>query len=344
MEQELTLKKSGSVSILMKKFRAPFVCGVLLITGFVMLLYGEYRAGFRDHLVRERAFARGLHESCNLLVRELTSSGFEKDKLRAVFDILVDSARPLKSVVVFRASTIVAASKNSGPGFIPSSMTGERELDGTYFIWSPVESIGDGAILVTGLYFSGSPKSKSRHSSRFAWNFFISSIAIIGAMLLWALSIYTRELSAKLEQERTEKEHLNQLRLSAAGLAHETKNPLGIILGLAQRLTVSQEVSSEVKETACQIMDSAENASSRLGEFIEYARLREARIQPVQGKMIVERAVSILQPDFDDSGISITSETENISIACDEEMTLQVLLNLPPEFTSCLPKRFLRNC
>ena len=60
--------------------------------------------------------------------------------------------------------------------------------------------------------------------------------------------------------------------LAAAGLAHETRNPLGIILGLAQRLSDDSNADAQSRKVAEQIVDAADMATERLSDFITFAR------------------------------------------------------------------------
>ncbi len=59
------------------------------------------------------------------------------------------------------------------------------------------------------------------------------------SLITWITVIRSRLLAGQLEAERARRAHLEELGLAAAGLAHETKNPLGIILGLAQQISAN---------------------------------------------------------------------------------------------------------
>ena len=75
--------------------------------------------------------------------------------------------------------------------------------------------------------------------------------------------------------------HLREMNLAAAGLAHETKNPLNIIRGLAQMISRQEDASSAVREKSRGIVDEADRVTAQLNEFINYSRPREVKRAPV---------------------------------------------------------------
>jgi signal transduction histidine kinase len=158
--------------------------------------------------------------------------------------------------------------------------------------------------------------------------FFLVASTAAGVLLAWALGVRSRLLEAALDRSRSERNHLEEFGLTAAGLAHETKNPLGIILGLAQRISRHPEDPEKVREMAVQIQDAADRATARLGEFLSFARLEEPRLALRDGREILERAVEALRPDFEERRVALALETDHLEFLCDAEMTTQVVVNL----------------
>jgi signal transduction histidine kinase len=151
-------------------------------------------------------------------------------------------------------------------------------------------------------------------------------IGAIGAA--WALGIRAREMSSALEVERQQRAHLEEMSLAAAGLAHETKNPLGIISGLAQRIEHDPGLSDKTRGAAEQIIDAADRAAARLGEFMSYAKTREPDLAPVDVRDVLDKALSVLEHDFEDAGVAVTATVGVPRIVADTDMLLQILLNL----------------
>ncbi len=158
--------------------------------------------------------------------------------------------------------------------------------------------------------------------------FLVVALMATGILGAWAQSIRSSTLASELEKERTEREHLEELGLTAAGLAHETKNPIGIMLGLAQRIAKHPDDSDVVRNMAEQIQDAADRASGRLGEFLEYSRLREPKFEMYKADDVIERIAMALSTDFNTMGVTLTSQVEKAKLRCDKDMIGQVLVNL----------------
>ncbi|MEM8995988.1 MAG: sensor histidine kinase [Acidobacteriota bacterium] len=132
----------------------------------------------------------------------------------------------------------------------------------------------------------------------------------------------------RLGREQRERERYEELSLAASGLAHETKNPLGIIRGLAQRLATSDAVDPSTRRRAGQILDQADRAASRLGDFLSYASLRDPKIDVVDLDALLRYAREVLAPDLEAKEIRCRVETGGAAVLADEEMLLQIVLNL----------------
>lgn len=151
---------------------------------------------------------------------------------------------------------------------------------------------------------------------------------LLALFFAWALGIRSRAVSHDLEQERRKRAHHEELGLAAAGLAHETKNPLGIISGLAQRIEGDPEISDKAREAVGHIIDAADRAAVRLGEFMNYAKQADATMVPIDAKVTLSHAVEVLQPDYESAGVSLSTDLRVDRIVADEEMLIQIVLNL----------------
>mgnify|MGYP001548219823 CR=1 FL=1 len=183
-------------------------------------------------------------------------------------------------------------------------------------------------LFVVGLSLRHGKMLTSNRSRNSIFLFAIFALLSVGILYAWTQSISASIVTAELEKEKTEREHLEELGLTAAGLAHETKNPIGIMLGLAQRIARHPGDAEEVRHMAEQIQDAADRASGRLGEFLKYSRLREPKIEVQNGQELIKRIVTALSPDFEVTGVSLDVETEPLSFKCDKDMITQVLVNL----------------
>ena len=65
----------------------------------------------------------------------------------------------------------------------------------------------------------------------------LATLAVLGLGLAWRNLAKTSELQIRLVRASELNSHLKEMNLAAAGLAHETRNPLNIIRGLAQMIS-----------------------------------------------------------------------------------------------------------
>lgn len=156
----------------------------------------------------------------------------------------------------------------------------------------------------------------------------VAWVAIATLVLAWSWSIRSRDLRMALETERRERERLAEMSLAAAGLAHETRNPLGLILGVAQRLAAASDVDRTAREAAEQIMDAADRATARLSDFIHFARIPVPQVMEVSAVEVLNRVTSVLRPDFEEAGVRLALSVEDLRIHCDPTMLEQVIINL----------------
>ena len=85
------------------------------------------------------------------------------------------------------------------------------------------------------------------------------------------------ELQIRLVRASELNSHLKEMNLAAAGLAHETRNPLNIIRGLAQMLSKQTDAPPDIREKTRVIMDETDKVTAQLTEFINYsARAKSA--------------------------------------------------------------------
>lgn len=156
----------------------------------------------------------------------------------------------------------------------------------------------------------------------------LALIGVVALLTAWVMGSRSRSLAHRLEAERVRRSHLEELSLAASGLAHETKNPLGIIRGLAQRLEREPDLPSSQRAAAGQILEEADRAVSRLGEFMSYARVREPELASVEARRVLDKAVAVLAADLESTGVTARIEAVETHVVADEDMLLQVVLNL----------------
>ncbi|MBL9189560.1 MAG: hypothetical protein JNK23_18920 [Opitutaceae bacterium] len=152
--------------------------------------------------------------------------------------------------------------------------------------------------------------------------------AALGAALAWRNLRKNAELQIRLVKAVEMNTHLSGMNFAAAGLAHETRNPLNLIRGLAHMITMEPQSSPKLKEHAATIIEEADRVTVQLNEFIHYSKPREAHLGPVEVSALVSDVVRTLQPDLEEKQIQLTSGTAPLMVEADAALFRQALFNL----------------
>src|ERR1039458_8719638 len=121
--------------------------------------------------------------------------------------------------------------------------------------------------------------------------------------------------------------HLKEMNLAAAGLAHETRNPLNIIRGLAQMISKQPGTAAEIQRKSRDIIDEADKVAAQLNEFINSPRPPETRRPKLPLGSVVNEVVRALKYDLEEKKISLQVKGEQLSIEADEQSLRHGLLD-----------------
>jgi signal transduction histidine kinase len=157
---------------------------------------------------------------------------------------------------------------------------------------------------------------------------FFAGMSTIGAGLVWRNISKTAELQIRLVRASELNSHLKEMNLAAAGLAHETRNPLNIIRGMAQMLSKQPGAPAEIREKTRAIVDETDKVTAQLNEFINYSRPREVRRTRLALNAVVNEVVRALNYDLEEKKIHMEIKGEPIVIEADDQLFRQVLFNL----------------
>jgi len=156
----------------------------------------------------------------------------------------------------------------------------------------------------------------------------LGALAAVAAALAWRNLATSSELQIRLIRASELNTHLKEMNLAAAGLAHETRNPLNIIRGLAQMISRQPEAPGETRQEARDIIAEADKVAAQLNEFINYSRPREVRRVALSIGPVVKEIGRALGYDLDEKKISFELKGEPLSIEADEQLLRQALFNL----------------
>jgi two-component system sensor histidine kinase HydH len=148
----------------------------------------------------------------------------------------------------------------------------------------------------------------------------------VGTMLL------IQDLSEvkKLEEELKRNERLAALGEMAAGVAHELRNPLSSIKGLAVLLKSRFADSSSDREAADILVGEVERLNRSISELLNYARPDHLEKEKVSLNEILQKAISLIRVDADATGVEIRTEfcPPPDFVHADQDKLSQVFLNL----------------
>lgn len=157
---------------------------------------------------------------------------------------------------------------------------------------------------------------------------FFAGISALGAGLAWRSVSKNSELQIRLVRASELNTHLKEMNLAAAGLAHETRNPLNIIRGMAQMLSKQADMPPEIREKTRAIVDETDKVTAQLNEFINYSRPREVRRTKLALTAAVNEIARALSYDLEEKKIRLEIKGEPLTIEADEQLLRQALFNL----------------
>ncbi len=171
----------------------------------------------------------------------------------------------------------------------------------------------------------------------------LSGLIVIVLLILSIISMgwsrYRRiELESSLLIANEQSTHLERLAQMGAGLAHETKNPLGLVRGLAQSIYDRTHPNDELKRFAQDIIDEADRIVGQLNRFLKLVRPESPRLENIHLNQFLLNLKSLIQQEALDKGILLEMNSGDITVEADPEQLRQLLLNLILNaFAACKP-------
>ncbi|MBI4326000.1 MAG: hypothetical protein HY674_12135 [Chloroflexi bacterium] len=165
-----------------------------------------------------------------------------------------------------------------------------------------------------------------------------AAVSVLGIGLAWRNLVKSSEFQMRLLRASEMNSHLREMNVAAAGLAHETRNPLNIIRGLAQMISKASDASDEIRKKSVEITDEVDRVTVELNEFINYSKPREVRRSPVAVGTVVSDVVRALKSDLEDKAIKLDLAEESLTVNADQQLLRQVLFNLLMNAIQAVPQ------
>jgi signal transduction histidine kinase len=156
----------------------------------------------------------------------------------------------------------------------------------------------------------------------------LATVSVVGSGLVWRNLGQTSELQIRLVRASELNSHLKEMNLAAAGLAHETRNPLNIIRGLAQMLSKQPDAAPETIEKTRAMIAETDRVTAQLNEFINYSKPREVRRAALALGPLIEELVHTLGHDIAEKNVQLRVSDNSLTIEADERLLRQALFNL----------------
>jgi signal transduction histidine kinase len=156
--------------------------------------------------------------------------------------------------------------------------------------------------------------------------------------------------SRDLEEQLRRQQRLSALGEVAVGIAHEVRNPLGVIKTSAQLLQKRGHLPETDSRLLSHVADEVRRIDELIGEFLDFARPRPSVLQMLDPLPVVRRAADFCGPEFERRHVVLTvsDRAPGSAIAADEDHLFQVFLNLFLNAVEAMPSggniRVAREC
>jgi signal transduction histidine kinase len=116
----------------------------------------------------------------------------------------------------------------------------------------------------------------------------------------------------------------------AAGIAHEVRNPLGVIRASASMVREHFSPEEEAHRACEFIREEIDRLNSLITSLLTFSRPAELRLQPVMIEHVIDRALQLTNDELQRRGITVKRESEGTlpTVMADPDLIAQVIFGL----------------
>ncbi len=133
-----------------------------------------------------------------------------------------------------------------------------------------------------------------------------------------------------LERELQQQEKLAGMGRVVAGIAHEIRNPLGIIRSSAELLLKKAQGSGDPNSRLlAAIFDESKRLSKTVGDFLDYARPKAPRQDDLNLAAVLDQVLAFLESKCEQHGVAVTREYgPEIPLKGDKDLLYRAVYNI----------------
>jgi len=164
----------------------------------------------------------------------------------------------------------------------------------------------------------------------FTSSFFLFLLLLLFIRKADAMNRQRMERTQKLERDLLQAEKLASMGRVVAGIAHEIRNPLGIIQSTAEMLLKKARAEDSPRVTLLQVMfDEIRRLSQTVNDFLDYARPKKPRREDVDLALLLDQACTFLEHEFNGKGVVLVKDyPPALRVKGDKDLLYRALYNI----------------
>jgi signal transduction histidine kinase len=212
-----------------------------------------------------------------------------------------------------------------------------RALDGQYLkaAYAPIETDDGEVVAVLGV--EGAASLFEVLDSIRRTMVLVAAGSVLGIVVLGWILVRVSDSLARAERELLRAETLTSMGRMTAGIAHEVRNPLGIIRATAERLRRRLGDDQRARASADSIIEEVDRLSEVVTGYLNFATEKPGELGRVDLVQIVRRTLRLIEDELDGVGLSTELEVAEAPIRGDAARLHQVLLNLMLNARQAMP-------